>query len=135
TPSVQGAADQAERLNQERKPAEGLALIKSVQWKAWTKGDKLIVLSQLAGTSLALDRDADAIKYYRQMEALQGTTLANDLNLAEIGEKIGDKDLAIKEYQQAIVDLKKLPESDIQQITPEGLQEHIDALQHPEAQP
>jgi tetratricopeptide (TPR) repeat protein len=130
TPTAAAAVAQSDKLNEAGSYSQALELLKRSQWKAWSKEDKILLVSRMASTATNQNDLRGALAYYQQLEELQnGVTFANAMNRAELAERLGDKQLAVEQYRQALEELKKLPKGDVPVVDSEYIEARIQELQ------
>lgn len=127
-PSPKAVAAQADDLNNHAKYSQAMTVLKAAQWRAWSKNDKILIVSGLATTSANAGDLNGALIYFQQLDKLVPDDYSTALTEGDILLRQGRKTEAIAAYKRALTALKKLPTEGSME-TPDSLQAQIEELQ------
>ncbi|HEX3082140.1 MAG TPA: hypothetical protein VHQ86_02715 [Candidatus Saccharimonadia bacterium] len=108
-PTIAQATAKAVDLDSKGKYAEAEAVLLEAQPRAKTTADKATILSRLAMTMEGRGDLNKALQYLRDYEKLVPNDYGNTAAIGELAEQMGDKALAIQEYNKAADLLDAMP--------------------------
>lgn len=108
-PMPQAAVAKADVLNANGDYVAAEKILKRGQWRAASSKDKTLIVSRLAATTQNQGRQAEALKYYLELEKLD-PAYSNTLSVAELAQQMGKKDVAKAAFERAKKAAEKLPE-------------------------
>jgi tetratricopeptide (TPR) repeat protein len=102
-PTAAASAAKADNLNAQGNYTQALGLLQNANQRTMSNNHKALLLSRLAATSADLGSNQQALEYFQQLNQLQPNNYATLMNIGDLAVQLGEKQVALTSYQQALM--------------------------------